>query len=258
MICKWCGAKVEPGRKTCGRCGGQNLPLSDCGGFYDLVPNAPRGERTVPSPMPVQPPPTPMPMPMRRPARTPGWMKAMLGVLTAGVVLLGVLSLSQLGRIRDLEERDEKPSLQEPFRDPTEPGTTVPSEPVVTEPLPEQLPTEPSPSLREDLANRLEEEDRASAFVQEQLLRTEDWSIHAQQWTHSEEGPWSQGTLAENLNNTLENTVGKLPVQEENPEIEEEPTDPTEEESKDPTEEEPAEAESEPARPGEETVEAEG
>ena len=220
----------------------------------------------MPSPMPVQPP--PKPMAVGRPARTPGWMKAMVGVLTAGVVLLGVLSLSQLGRIRDLEERAEKPSLQEPFGDPTEPGTTVPSEPVVTEPLPEQLPAEPSPSLREDLVNRLEEEDRASAFVQEQLLRMEDWSIHAQQWTQSEEGPWSQGTLAENLKNTLENTVGNLPVQEESPELEEEPTDPTEGEPTDPTEEEPAdpteeepeatEAESEPARPGEETTEAEG
>lgn len=40
MICKWCGAEIQRSEKRCSRCGKENAPLSDCGGFYDLVPQA--------------------------------------------------------------------------------------------------------------------------------------------------------------------------------------------------------------------------
>ena len=47
MICKWCGAELKPAEKRCSRCGKENPPLSDCGGFYDLVPRAAGGERAA-------------------------------------------------------------------------------------------------------------------------------------------------------------------------------------------------------------------
>ena len=44
MICKWCGAEINRAENRCNRCGRENSPLSDCGGFYDLVPQlAPAG-----------------------------------------------------------------------------------------------------------------------------------------------------------------------------------------------------------------------
>lgn len=46
MICKWCGASVRAADRVCSRCGREMLPLSDCGGFYDLVPL----ERETPPP----------------------------------------------------------------------------------------------------------------------------------------------------------------------------------------------------------------
>lgn len=58
MICKWCGETVKPGDKTCRRCRREVSPLSDCGGFYDLVPQAQNVAAPVPSydrmEMPVQ------------------------------------------------------------------------------------------------------------------------------------------------------------------------------------------------------------
>lgn len=40
MICKWCGAGIRATDRVCSRCGREMPPLSDCGGFYDLVPLA--------------------------------------------------------------------------------------------------------------------------------------------------------------------------------------------------------------------------
>ena len=42
MICKWCGANVAVTDAKCARCGRELPALSDCGGFYDLVPKAKR------------------------------------------------------------------------------------------------------------------------------------------------------------------------------------------------------------------------
>lgn len=49
MFCKWCGADITASASKCTRCGRDIQPLSDCGGFYDLVPGARRTpERDVP------------------------------------------------------------------------------------------------------------------------------------------------------------------------------------------------------------------
>lgn len=42
MICKWCGATVDVTKRKCPVCGREIPPLSDCGGFYDVVPEAVR------------------------------------------------------------------------------------------------------------------------------------------------------------------------------------------------------------------------
>ena len=40
MFCKWCGGVLTPSDSKCKRCGKDIPALSDCGGFYDLVPAA--------------------------------------------------------------------------------------------------------------------------------------------------------------------------------------------------------------------------
>lgn len=46
MFCKWCGGTVAPSEATCKRCGRELPALSDCGGFYDLVPSAKESKPT--------------------------------------------------------------------------------------------------------------------------------------------------------------------------------------------------------------------
>lgn len=40
MFCKWCGEPVKTGQVKCSGCGRELPPLSECGGFYNLVPEA--------------------------------------------------------------------------------------------------------------------------------------------------------------------------------------------------------------------------
>lgn len=55
MFCKWCGADLSNSATKCTRCG-QDVPaMSDCGGFYDLVPNAKRRTAEGPVSTPVGP-----------------------------------------------------------------------------------------------------------------------------------------------------------------------------------------------------------
>ena len=59
MFCKWCGADLPASAKKCTRCGRDVPAMSDCGGFYDLIPGAQRR----PAEAPVSTPPTPKPEP---------------------------------------------------------------------------------------------------------------------------------------------------------------------------------------------------
>ena len=40
MLCKWCGAELPDYAPKCKRCGKDVPAISDCGGFYDLMPGA--------------------------------------------------------------------------------------------------------------------------------------------------------------------------------------------------------------------------
>ena len=71
MICKWCGNSMETRETVCRRCGKEVPAKSDCGGFYDLVPDAQgivppvtilesihskrRSDTLTPNPLPVYP-----------------------------------------------------------------------------------------------------------------------------------------------------------------------------------------------------------
>ena len=69
MICKWCGATIDVTEGKCPDCGKAIPVLSDCGGFYDVVPKAIRPavsqykQETCSNPKdgvnPVSPPPRP-------------------------------------------------------------------------------------------------------------------------------------------------------------------------------------------------------
>lgn len=49
MFCKWCGGSLAPADSKCKRCGKEVPALSDCGGFYDLVPDAKQLPKTPPA-----------------------------------------------------------------------------------------------------------------------------------------------------------------------------------------------------------------
>lgn len=49
MFCKWCGGSLAPSDSKCKRCGKEVPALSDCGGFYDLVPAVKQPEKTPPA-----------------------------------------------------------------------------------------------------------------------------------------------------------------------------------------------------------------
>jgi len=100
MICKWCGANVQAPATRCNRCGKDVPAMSDCGGFYDLVPNA----RRNPAPAePVrqnpqnQPPVQPIKQTPVQPAPKGKNIGTILCLLAVVVVIVMVFSLqSQL------------------------------------------------------------------------------------------------------------------------------------------------------------------
>lgn len=61
MFCKWCGSSIASSDTNCKRCGKEVPALSDCGGFYDLVPSAKKPSNIQPEPSipPVKPEPAP-------------------------------------------------------------------------------------------------------------------------------------------------------------------------------------------------------
>lgn len=205
MICKWCGARVDPVKKSCGRCGRKILPLSDCGGFYDVVPDAPKGGQMPPVESGIRPQVNPMTYssaPVYQPTGLPGWVKATLGVLAAGVVILGVVALGQSGKIRDLEVQKDNSTLQnEVITEYIEVPVTTPV-PDVTEPT---EPSETVPTLLEELQIRLsDKEDASAAFVNEQLGNVSKWQDLAKQWTTVENSPWQKAGITNSLDTVVD------------------------------------------------------
>ncbi len=142
MFCKNCGATISVADEKCARCGFKAPSLSDCGGFYDLAPNAPR-----PAPAPQAAPSTPAPAP-RKSEGMGRWI--ILSILVLVILALQVVIFLKLAdhenRLNNLfsmiEEAETKQT--EPTTVPTEPDANEdPSDPDNSEP--ETAPsTEPS------------------------------------------------------------------------------------------------------------------
>lgn len=113
MICKWCGANLASSDIKCKRCGKEIPALSDCGGFYDLVPNAKKSTEVYTEPVVVPEKPIVTPQktetakvaPVARSKKTS--KKSLLG-LTAitilGFVLVVLLLAITLGKVNQYAE----------------------------------------------------------------------------------------------------------------------------------------------------------
>lgn len=118
MICKWCGAKIREKDRSCPRCGQELPPLSECGGFYDLVPGARQG--VIPPATPV-PPVSPVPpangstghYPPRKKKKNYGtlWL-CVWAVLLFAVIALSVKSCSLSHELDALDDRLSKVEKQ--------------------------------------------------------------------------------------------------------------------------------------------------
>lgn len=92
MFCKWCGGNIASSDTKCKRCGKEVPALSDCGGFYDLVPSAKKPSNAQPEPdaphaKPVSSPRKPEPVRELEPARTKkNSQKSFLGLALLNVV----------------------------------------------------------------------------------------------------------------------------------------------------------------------------
>ncbi len=149
MICKWCGDVIKPGAKACKRCHNEVQALSDCGGFYDLVPQArseaafpaaepPAAARSHPLPEPVRPV-----LPSRRRRKSAAHnLVFWAAVLLAVVFLISTLSLS--GKLTDAQAQIQRLENQ---LDAAEDIPTSPTKPNI-KPLPPTEPEEePQPSV---------------------------------------------------------------------------------------------------------------
>ena len=109
MICKWCGATVSAGGKKCTRCGREIPALSDCGGFYDLVPNP--GGVAVPVAVPAAPvappPPSPEELARRAAAKKKAEQMALirLGVFALVALVIVVMLIVVMVRLSAIDAR---------------------------------------------------------------------------------------------------------------------------------------------------------
>ena len=152
MICKWCGAVVSAVDKKCGRCGREIPPMSDCGGFYDLVPNA-RAAAPAAAPMtaPVAPPaPNPEELARRAAAKKKAEQMALirLGVFALVALVIVIMLVVMIVKMSSLDKRldaleqemadldrdfsnhlEDTAGVKDPFQDLNNPPDTRPQNP---------------------------------------------------------------------------------------------------------------------------------
>lgn len=149
MFCKWCGGNLVSSDTKCNRCGKEIPALSDCGGFYDLVPNAKKPVECDPEPavltggtacQPQPPEPPKEPVPVRgkkRDKKSQLWSTA----LTAfGFLIVIILLVTALNRMKRFEH--EISGLQADLGGITEKIDAILSttEPAETRPIEETVP----------------------------------------------------------------------------------------------------------------------
>lgn len=142
MICKWCGETLKTGDKTCKRCRREVPALSDCGGFYDLVPTAMpveyRNTLSAEQNAPIQKPVTPiapvLPDHEGQRAKRKNLILVIAVILVAGLLINTFVLNGKLSDANDtidqlqsrLEEQEDQPSGGKPEN--TEPSTVDPDE----------------------------------------------------------------------------------------------------------------------------------
>lgn len=119
MICRWCGKEVFPGQRNCGSCGREVPPLSDCGGFYQVVPDAAQQKKDSY----FQQPPKQMLQPPEHGRSGGGEKKWVLLFPVVGMVVLSLVLFAILnGRISKIAQQIE--ALQDALSDQTETSET--------------------------------------------------------------------------------------------------------------------------------------
>lgn len=116
MICKWCGETLKSGAKTCKRCHREIPPLSDCGGFYDLVPQARSAvavpteeipirvpEEVIAEPEAMESPVRPVP-PKKRKKKSNTILNVIFWLSIALVVILLIQTISLSGKLSDAND----------------------------------------------------------------------------------------------------------------------------------------------------------
>lgn len=128
MICKWCGASVNAADKKCGRCGREIPALSDCGGFYDVAPKAPRPEG---APKPAAAPVQPVQPVVKEPKKNNAPVVIVAVLVVIALVVGQVLLMMKLGDLEATVQslRVELDELQETQVAPEEPKDDPDDEP---------------------------------------------------------------------------------------------------------------------------------
>jgi hypothetical protein len=108
VICKWCGGSITPSDVQCKRCGKEVPALSDCGGFYDLVPGARKTSETRPvvTPTPVttgsyvrKPEPQKDVQPPRKKQNSPKVLMGLAVITVLGFVLVLSMIVAVMGKL---------------------------------------------------------------------------------------------------------------------------------------------------------------
>lgn len=110
MFCKWCGGSLTSYDTKCKRCGKEVPALSDCGGFYDLVPNVKKIVEVQSAPVVVQSAPAVMPK------RKKNIKRVLVGLVTLTVAL--VLAIALLILVIALGKKSQAATETEVVSDP--------------------------------------------------------------------------------------------------------------------------------------------
>lgn len=160
MFCKWCGADLPDSASKCARCGKEIPALSDCGGFYDLAPNARRQTAEVPvstpavvpvnaTPAKMNTPEKDMPAKGKKRGKTRNGLR--LSVMLVGFFVVIVLLLGmnrKLGKVFDAAANNEgqiitlHEELEQIKNSIAKEENDTPTLPTEEEPVPDNTPLE--------------------------------------------------------------------------------------------------------------------
>ena len=125
MICKWCGETVKPGIRTCRRCKRELPALSDCGGFYDLVTDAPSISARIPETAPIAETPVRPVLPERK--KSGYWIHLVAVIAGALALILLIVTISLSGKLADARQEADRLRHQNKSKEDT--AVTDPSAP---------------------------------------------------------------------------------------------------------------------------------